>query len=206
MAFDMGFNFRGTSGYVTDPAYGVPVLAELYPNTYTNSNGDSINAGWDTNAPGTADRSTGVDVRLAGINFNSPSVRTFKVDLSSGSAPGAGDYTIDMAVGDVPFSHAQDITVKDTSTTLIAFTGTSGAGEFFDATGTLRSPGTSSWDLVAVTVAKTFATTLCTYAINDNSGAVTLAHFRLTLGGGAAADVRFEHIAYGIGRGILLGR
>src|SRR6185503_13784763 len=127
MPFDMGFNFRANAGYVTDPNYCVPVLGELYPHTYTNVNGDSINAGFDSAPSGTVDRINDAtqgfpqEIRLAGINYksNNGSPVLFKVDLSSGSAPGAGTYTVDLAVGDFNFSHQNAFQVKDTNTVLI---------------------------------------------------------------------------------------
>jgi hypothetical protein len=104
MPFDMGFNFRGTSGYVTDPSYAVPVLGEAYPNTYTNADGKSLNGGW-TLAVSILDRASTNDPRIAGINYHFSSPRWFLLDLASGSAPGAGVYTVDIAYGDAGGGH-----------------------------------------------------------------------------------------------------
>lgn len=185
MAFDMGFNCRATSSYVTDPAYAVPVLGELYPHTYTNSNGWSINGGWQEIA-GTDDRGASNDPRLAGdnfINFGPGRPAIFKVDLSSGSAPGSGDYTVDLAVGLQSGAASYDsVNVKDNTSSVIAFSGTTGgANHYFDATGTDRAPGTSSWDLVRSTASVTFTTTTVSLEAIFAAGATWIAHFRLTL-------------------------
>jgi len=185
MAFDMGFDFRGTAGYVTDPAYGVPVLGETYPHTYSNSNGDSINAGWATSVSAYDNNAT-YDVRLAGANYhsNDGTPRAFTVDLSSGSAPGAGSYNVDLAIGD---GGTQDFAVYDNTTVVID--GTNGGSGYvtagihwIDATLTDRTSGQfTTWPGVAAT--KAFASTTAKITMNQNNiGSLsTLAHFRLTL-------------------------
>jgi hypothetical protein len=200
MPFDMGFDFRSTAGYVTDPAYGVPVLAEAYPHTYTNTNGDSINAGWLQTPRSTLDESNTVDARLAGFNQvysdTNGGIGEFKIDLASGSAPGAGSYTVDMADGAVPHASATDLLqIKDNTTVIstpIASLTATIAGHFIDVTGVDRTPGSSSWDLVRQTASVTFATTTAILRIENTSysgNATQFAHFRLTLQGGAAQSV-----------------
>ena len=213
MAFDLGFNFRGTAGYVTDPAYGVPVLGEAYPHTYTAANGYSMNGGWTAAPSGSIDRASSNDPRIAGIQYkeNGFGERFFQADLSSGSAPGAGDYTADLALGDT-FANKQAFKLYDDTSVLID--GTNGgagysteAGHYIDAT---LTDVTASTTWTGTTVSKTFATTTAKVGIAAADAgfslSTTIAHFRLTLEGGAAADVRQEHIGFGIGRGILIGR
>lgn len=212
MPFDMGFDFRSSSGYVTDPSYGVPQLAasENYPHTYTNGDGYSINAGWvATGAPVGADRDNTNDPRIAGINFvsNNTTGETVRIDLTSGSAPGSGAYTIDLAVGDAVGASTHFFSVLDDATTLIDGTnGGSGyatdAGHFIDAT---LADVTASTTWTGTTVSKTFNNATCYIKLGNGAGGALsrIAHFRLTLQGG---DARREHIAFGIGRGILIGR
>src|SRR3990167_669806 len=122
MAFDLGWDLRGNLGYRTDPAFGVFLAyTDAYPTTYTNGNGDSINAGWTGSMTAGLDRSKTNDARLGGINYGS-SPTQFRVDLASGSNPGAGDYAIDLAAGDAQGGVLtySDINVKDTSTSVIA--------------------------------------------------------------------------------------
>lgn len=215
MPFDMGFDFRGSAGYVTDPSYGVPVLGEAYPHTYTNADGKSINAGWTTTPIYYKEDSSATnDPRIAGINDCTNNVANyFSIDLSSGSAPGAGTYMIDCAFGYALAQERVDFEIRDTATVLIDGRGggngitTTAAGKFIDAT---LAVVTASTTWTGTPVSKTFATQLCVVAcaLDNVSGGNTdtpLAHFRLTLQGGSA-DVRQEHIAFGIGHGILMGR
>ena len=211
MAFDMGFNFRLTAVYVTDPAYAAPVLFEAYPHTYTNANGDSINAGWPDGNMDASNEDSGNDPRIAGLNgkANSGGVKTFTVDLSSGSNPGAGDYTVDLAMGRAAAACINSFEVWDNTTLLIdGKNGGSGyftnADEYIDATLATVS-ATTTW--TGTTASKTFATTtaLLKVAVEDVTSQTYVAHFRLTLGG-AAATTRLQHLAYGISNGIFLGR
>jgi hypothetical protein len=209
MAFDMGFNARGTAGYVTDGPEGVPLLGESYPHTYTNGNGDSINAGFDGFA-GIIDWDSTNDPRIAGGNYSSTGGRTFTVDLSSGSAPGTGNYTVDLAFGDPTTGRSHNFELRDTSTVLIDGTNggtqyTTQADEYIDATLALIS-ATTTW--TGTTVSKTFATTTANLVYNVQGTNLTiLAHFRLTLQAGAAQAIfTQDHIGRGIGRGIFAGR
>jgi hypothetical protein len=207
MAFDMGFNFRGTSGYVTDPSYAVPVVGESYPHTYTNGDGKSINGGW-TLAVSILDRDDTNDPRLAGINYHFASAREFQIDLSSGSAPGAGTYTVDVAYGDAGGGHTGiAYRVKDNTTVVIDGT-TGGLGtttaedEYLDAT-VSKITATANWTGTTVNIA--FATTTVAVEPVAISDASTLAHFRLTLVEVQAIFTQ-DHIGRGIGRGIFAGR
>lgn len=177
MAFDMGFDYRATAGFVTDPSYAVPVLAEVYPHTYTNVDGKSINAGWAT-APNPVDSSAGNDPRIAGVNYDFVQ-NDFQVDLSSGSAPGAGDYTLDCAVGFQSDTFTQRFQIRDTSTVLIDSGDViTASGHYIDAT-LSDVAATTTW--TGATTVKTFATTLVVFRIRITGVITTLAHFRLTL-------------------------
>src|ERR1019366_3923401 len=91
MAFDYGFDFRQTSGYVSDPANCSPSLGEAYPHTYANG----ATAGWSSGAPdGTRDRNNLLDARLAGMNFLSSTTKYFQVDIT-----GTG-VAVHLAIGD----------------------------------------------------------------------------------------------------------
>ena len=191
--FDMGFDFRATTGFVTDPAFGVPALGEIFPHTYTNANGDSVNAGWDSHISGGLDRLSTNDARLAGANYDNTEhdVATLTIDLSSGSVPGAGDYAIDLAAGDALVARGYDsVTVKDNTTTLITFSGTnSAANDFFDATGTSLGPFNSGAAWTGTPVTKTFATTTAKFSFAGLGGAGLVAHFRLTKAGGSGSSL-----------------
>jgi len=195
MAFDMGFNFRNTAGYVTDQNFAVPVLAEAFPHTYTNTNGFSINAGWTVAPGGSQDRTNTNDARIAGDNYtaNAGTPSNFQVDLSSGSAPGAGTYTIDLAMGDSQAARTGEFRLKDNATVLID--GTNGGagfvtntGHFIDAT---LTDVTASVAWTGTTVSKVFSSSTVNLETGkDNIGGFTLmAHLRLALQAAASAAV-----------------
>ena len=188
MAFDMAFDFREHAIFVTDPAFGVAVLGEAYPTTYTNGNGQSINAGRQSVGHFQIDNDATFDPRIAGANYGYDVDGYFQVDLGSGSAPGAGNYNVDIAIG--YFATKQDFTLFDNSTILID--GTNGgagtvlsSGHFLDATLTDRV-GSSSWN--GTPVAVTFASTTAKLRVQHVAGSNTfLAQFRLTQSAAATA-------------------
>jgi hypothetical protein len=74
MPFDIGINFRASSGFVTDGSGEVPWPGEPYPTTKTAGSGQSVPAGWNVGLPAnTRDWDAGNDRRLAGINFKAVS-------------------------------------------------------------------------------------------------------------------------------------
>jgi hypothetical protein len=184
MAFDMGFDFRGTAGYVTDQAFAVPVLGEAYPHTYTNANGKSINAGVPGGTAEILDRDATNDARIAGIMYKTGGgTLAFQVDLLSGSAPGAGSYTVDVAAGDALAGAQYDnrFQVLDTATVLIdSGDKTLNNNLYIDATLAVVA-ATNPW--TGSTVVKSFATTLAKYVLVTpvSNNAPRVAHFRLTL-------------------------
>jgi len=130
--FDCGINFRATSGYVTDGANETYCEAS---DTYPTTRG-GCTFGWD-NSTGVSElnRNSGVDRRLAGINYLSKTnlSRTFRLDL-----PSAGTYEIHLAIGDMNAATNCGCVVRDGATTnIITLTGdTSGSAKFKDATNT----------------------------------------------------------------------
>jgi hypothetical protein len=214
MPFDMGFDFREHttfSGFGGDPAYGVPVLGQAYPTTYTNGNGNSINAGRQSTQCFLIDAAAGNDPRIAGSNYGyDAGTGYFQVDLSSGSAPGAGNYTVDLACGYTAGPITMDFILKDNTTTLIdGSNGGSGyavgANQYLAANLALVS-ATTSW--TGTTVPVTFATTTVKLFAQPDTHNTFLSHFRLTLAaaptGGLAWRVAGERPALA-GRSGLAG-
>ena len=210
MAFDMGWDFRATAGYVTDDAhYGVFAKGDTdaYPTTYTNGDGQSLNAGWTTLGPGATDASASNDPRIAGGVYvdQSGGSRTFQIDLSSGSAPGAGTYTVDCAFGRADYNPSgQTFQVKDNTT--VVLDGTNGGAGYSVATGhyidaTLQDvAATTTW--TGATTSKAFSSTTANLVLSttNNSNYTIVAHFRLTLqGGGAAASTLHSLMLLGVG-------
>jgi hypothetical protein len=191
MAFDMGFNFRETLAYVTDQSFCVfAAWLDTYPKTYTNGNGYSINAGWVSYMDFESNRASGNDPRIAGVAYlhiNAGASKNFRIDLSSGSAPGATTYDIDTAWGDATAGDTQFFAIKDNTTTLID--GTNGGSGYTTATGhyidaTLADvAATTTW--TGTKASKTFASAICNIIINPTTVSidryVRLAHFRLAL-------------------------
>ena len=92
-SWGIGFDFRYTSTFATDPPGDTYVLATTtYPTTF-----NGITFGWTTpNLVQARDRSTQVDPRLAGINYAmNGTPATFWVDL-----PAPGGYSLSLAMGD----------------------------------------------------------------------------------------------------------
>ena len=131
-AWAIGFDFRASSNYVTDPpgdTYVLPTTA--YP---TNFNG--VNFGWtNVNLIQARNRSTSVDPRLAGMDYASNgSPGTFYVDL-----PASGTYNVSLALGDAAYQSCSigcQVQFLDGNTVLSTLSeGSNGSGYFYDAQG-----------------------------------------------------------------------
>lgn len=173
-AWAKGFNFRSTSGYVTDGTDETYVLAaDSYPVTR-----NGVTFGLSGAVTGAADRDSALDRRLAGIVFcdNSGSQYTFRVDL-----PATGNYRIRLALGDAGGAQGyQYVQVKDDTSVLFAVDDTDGTAEdnFDDAGGNNRAA--AAWPTDNVAVDHTFATTTLLVLVGspaDQAGFSTLAHF-----------------------------
>lgn len=160
MPWRKGFNFRATSGFVTDPTDTTYVLpGDGYAVTR-----NSVTFGW--NAPvNSADRNSGNDARIAGIHFNSGGGYEFMVDL-----PNAGDFRVHLAIGDDSGggTGSQTIDVKDNATTKFSLTTRTynTPAQFYDASDVARSA--AAWPGSEVGVVATFASTTFKLAIGSN--------------------------------------
>lgn len=152
--FSAGFDFRATSGYVTDVAPNTYCLAA---DTYPTSRG-GFTFGWDgTVGIDGRDRNAGVDVRLAGIVFglNTATIFTWRLDL-----PAPGTYQITLALGDGNANPQKNyFGLQDTFTSLLSFSPVSTTGSTWaDATGTLLNA--AAWPGSNTPVSKVFATSI----------------------------------------------
>lgn len=178
MAWDKGFNFRASSGYVSDGANETYVLADDgYPTTR-----NGVTFGWDGLDSGQdRDRDSGVDRRLAGIVFanNGGTQYNFRVDLNS-----TGDYEINLAMGDTgggqDYQYCQ---FKDNTSVLRTIDDSDGTAfnNYDDATGVNRAeaawPGSNAKDT------QTFATTIFFLLVGtpgSEASATTIAHLFLS--------------------------
>ena len=194
--WDKGFNFRATSGFVTDGTDETYVIGETYPITR-----NGVTFGWETGPTGVAtrDRNSGNDRRLAGINFNDAVTTNedFRVDL-----PATGDFLIRLAMGDAANPQNPKIVLKDDTTVLDTLQTSVGANEFYDATGVLRTQ--ANWPGQNVAITRTFGSTILRGVIGDGVNFATIAHLFLsqikkaTLSIGAG--LRPRHTAPGLAR------
>jgi len=182
MPYTIGINFRATDGYVTDGADQTYCLADVYPVTR-----GGYTFGWVTSGPGSlANRSTGVDVRLAGTNAreNTGAQATFRIDL-----PNADAVDLRLAIGDA--SYAQNRTYLRAEDgdggelfTISDATGQA-SGSFLDANATeftaANWPGSNVSRSVtpsAVPATKNLQF-IIGWLVNDGSEATSLAHIGL---------------------------
>ena len=191
MAWDKGWNFRATSGYVTDGTNETYCLQEVYPVTR-----NGVTFGWDTATASddARDRNNTTDRRLAGINATGGSdtpPHTFRVDL-----PASGDYIISLATGDFNFDQSQTRVFFYDNTTLLFTISTDvncAAANFIDANGTKWSA--AAWPGSNTTKTLTFATT----TFKMVTGVSTPSHIQTS-----AAHLFLSQIGGGGGGGFLI--
>jgi hypothetical protein len=189
--FKQGVDFRATSGFVTDPAncYGDTAGAVGPPGNFPIVTPQGNNVGWSFVSPSAVinnqDISSIIDPRLAGnayitgTTFNG----TYTIQL-----PSSGTYKINLALGDAANGQGpMTIAIFDDTTLLVTpvNAASSGAGQWFDATGTLRTSA-SAWVTAnpqggggVGQITQTFATTFCRFNISaqvGGTGNVVLAH------------------------------
>jgi hypothetical protein len=152
MAWIKGFNFRNTSGYVTDLGNDTYVL----PSDTSATTRNGVTFQWDGSPNTPRDRNAGVDAKLAGMHGEDTTERTFSVTL-----PATGDYKIKFALGDQASAQGNmRIRILDDATGLIDLNSktTTGAAYFFDATNVERT-SVADWVSNNAAATHTFATT-----------------------------------------------
>lgn len=177
---DAGINFRATSGYVTDPAGTTYTLGDAYPTTR-----GGVTFGWESlSNMNTRDRNSGVDARLAGVNWEVAGAGTteFRIDLDAANAK-----DVRLALGDAVFSSADygsayAWTIRDSTTSVATPGGSAAAGSFRDATSVELTA--ANWPASNAVVNHTFSTTILRVKPGNNSSPI--AHIRVTDAGGGA--------------------
>lgn len=178
-----GFNFRDSSGFVTDGANETYAISEDYPQTR-----NGITFGY-TARPNlnTRDRNSGNDRRLAGCHFNAGGVDSvFRVDL-----PSAGSWDIRLALGDASNGQVINIELKDNTTSLLTIVNvdTTAANNFLDATGAILSA--ANWPANNTKVTKTFASTILNLIIKTpTSAASAVAHMLISQSAAAGVSAK----------------
>lgn len=178
-----GFNFRATSGYVTDGTNETWINGDVdaYPTSKTVDSA-TFNVGWTgINHDSQRDRDSGVDRRLAGVNQtpNDGTQGEFRVDM-----PTSGSKIVCIALGDATIDQAYEYAqVKDNTTTLFTVDKSAGvtAPQFWDANGNVWSA--AAWPGSQVCQTVTFATTTFKLLLGTptaQSGSSGIAHISIT--------------------------
>jgi hypothetical protein len=196
MAFDLGFNFRATAPFVTDGVESAPFLAENFPHTYTSANGYSLNAGQADGGMGSENDAGSNDPKIAGDVYfaNGASSSRVRFDLASGSAPGAGTYTVDLAAGSAGF--ATNIALQILDNVSVVLDVTNGGAGYSTLTNHFRDASladvnaTTTWTGTTTSIAFASTTVYLKYSASNVSGYTAVAHFRLTLATAATAHFR----------------
>lgn len=194
MSIDWGFDFRGTDAFVTDPTNCVSALGtDTYPTT---KGGRTF--GWNSSTS-SIDRDSGVDARLAGINYVSPGgQQTWQLDFTSDA------YDIRLANGDTGGSQGQQyVEILDDTTSLFTLNDVSVSQDtYFDATDVNRSE--ADWPSLNAANSQTFATTTLKLKLGSGLtlGFSVLAHLHITTA--SAAGPIFSQLERGI-RGLNRG-
>lgn len=173
MPWDVGFNFRGSSTYVSDGAGETYVTgAETYPTTRT-VNGVSVTFGWEDSHTFNLDRASSGDRRLAGASGDFAAGKRFRVDL-----PAVGDYAIHLAIGDALAAQTVHWQTADGTLALDSYDGDTGAADsFFDAAGSILTA--AAWVAGEAAVTRTFASTIFRLQTSAASSSSLAAHVRL---------------------------
>lgn len=186
-SYNIGINFRATSGYVTDPTDSIYCLGDPYPVTRnTVTTGQAVTFGWlesDATTPKdlaayTRDRDAGISPKLAGVNFKiGADLYIFRIDL-----PASGLWTVRVAAGDADSSNDVDwdILNSDASTVLLSQAEASvTTGNWKDATGVTR---TSSADWVSNNASAdiTLSGTACYLRMNVTTNATLMSHINFS--------------------------
>ncbi len=192
MSWDKGFNFRLTSGFVTDGTNQTYALgSEAYPTTR-----NGVTFGWSVGNYGSDltdnDRDNTVDPRFAGQNQVTGTVTdVFRVDLTA-----AGSYDIRFASGDTGFDFGpygpSYIEVFDNVTSLFSRSFTGPAQDHYqDASGVDRTE--AAWPGSNVASTQTFASTILNFKMSSAvSGYTVIAHLFLSQAGAAYDAATFQ--------------
>lgn len=169
-----GFNFRTTSGYVTDEVDQTYVLgptipgdSEAYPTTR-----NGVTFGWTTQPNGAADRSAANIPELAGTAYVTGADAVFRVDL-----PNSGTYKLRLAMGDETSSQPDSgVTILDNVTPVLTLAGQAVvATQWVDATNVSRDD--VDWLANEGRVSGAFAGSVLNMRLDQpSSGYTVLAH------------------------------
>lgn len=181
MTIPIGFDFRATQVFATDPS-------NCYLNNGSATSGTSGGIPWtwnDSNVQfSVADVDNGIDARLAGAVFRITGAGNFVFTVT---LPSTGVYLVNLALGQNNAGRTHSFTVDDTITTFINFASVAtGSGQFLDANGNITNAATWATNNPAAgggTGGKscTFATTTAVFTLFPSAiDATVLAHIMLS--------------------------
>jgi len=191
----VGFNFRSTSGYVTDASGDTYVLsADVYPTTR-----GGVTFGYSAGTlTGASNIDNTYDPKIAGYHYQLASLgsATFRIDLT-------GSLQIRVGAGDKGGGYAQRINIIDSGGTKFSVNGTNTAGSYFDASTTQHTA--ANWPASNVqSSAYTFATYVAVVLGASGTDYTTLAHIEVADAAAGGATVR-GLIDTGLIRGLVDG-
>ncbi len=206
MAYPQGINFRATLAYVTDGASeAFEMVTGTTPN-YPHTTSQGNNVGWEgALGDGCRNRSAGVDVRLAGMNFCDNGVTfDYRLDLSA-----SGNWDINLAAGDATYAQGPiKVEVFDTATSrgVLCNASTSTGARWLDAHGTEFTE--ANWVASNVSQSVAFTTTIARIRIGGGAGgSSTIAHVKLTSGAAGYDAATFQAmLAQTQGGAAMIGR
>lgn len=182
MSNTIGFNFRSSSGWTTDPADTTYVLGDAYPTTRA-----GYTFGWNGGVL-TADRTLD-DARIAGLNYHAAPSVSFQVDLS------AGTYAIHMGIGDgLGGTNLTTVDVYDNASLLFSVAQVSTtANSFTDAQGNEYTA--ANWPASEQPVTAVLTSPALIFNVRGTSGGIPgVAHFAAVEQVGGGAPVGFPFI------------
>ena len=203
---ETGCAFRATDAYVTDGAGDDWVDYDFYGSaTYPTTLGNGLTVGWQSSTGGSdgRNRSTSIDVRLAGIHYNRTSTEQilFRIDLPGG----AGAYNIRAAFGDQAYGPGDAyFELRDDATAFVTIDDSGGnpAAQWYDATGVLRTSA-SDWATNNARTLRTFSSSIFRCAMGRGgaaSGNCVISYLSVeSSGGGGGASPRYRSLL-GVGK------
>lgn len=171
---ETGCAFRATDAYVTDGSGDDWVDSDFFAGgTYPTTLANGLTVGWQASTNGTdsRNRSTGVNVRLAGLHFNKTATEQviFRIDLPGG----AGAYNIRAAFGEPTYAVSDDYyQFRDDTTAFSTINHAAGhsAANWYDATDVLRT-SSSDWTTNNARLNRTFSSSIFRLAMGRGAGA-----------------------------------
>lgn len=164
--YDLGVNFRATSGFVSDGIAEVYCLGDKFP---TVRGGATF--GW-LGSVDARNRNAAVDRRLAGMNFTTNTQQSFRLNLPTGV------YDLRLAMGETEYPQRAAVEVYDDTNLRFSLGSVAvNAGQFIDAGGVARTIVT--WPTANVARSVTVSSGILIVRIGGTNGNFVIAHLQV---------------------------